>query len=216
MRRVSSFVGVGAAALITTSFIVAPDMAAAAPCGTTTLNNWLVSGFSCTVGDQTFSNFSYSPDGFTLVPASSVGVGPSVLTTAGPGLQFNALWANTGTSNLDAAIGFDVTSATPITDFHLQLNGVTGPVGSVLDAATLSNGVRLASSDNLEHAISFAPVTFLHVTDDIGVFAGGSVSIVDKQFSEVPGPVVAAGLPGLVVACGGLLGLARRRRRRTA
>jgi len=215
MRRVSSVVGV-AAALITTSFIVAPDMAAAAPCGTTTLNNWLVSGFSCTVGDQTFSNFSYSPDGFTLVPASSVGVGPSVLTTAGPGLQFNALWANTGTTNLDAAIGFDVTSATPITDFHLQLNGVLGPVGSVLDAATLSNGVSLSSSDNLEHAISFAPVTFLHVTDDIGVFPGGSVSIVDKQFSEIPGPVVGAGLPGLVMACGGLLGLARRRRRRTA
>jgi hypothetical protein len=222
MRRVSSVVGV-AAALITTSFIVAPDMAAAATCGSTTLDVWInTPSFSCTVGDKTFSNFSYAQDGFngTLgrsnVPATSVGVGPSVLTTAGPGLQFNANWQNTGTTSADAVIGFDVTAPanTPIADFHLLLNGL---VGSVLDVATLNPiGVTLSSSDNLEHAISFAPVTFLHVTDDIGVNPGGSVSILDKQFSEIPGPVVGAGLPGLVMACGGLLGLARRRRRRTA
>jgi hypothetical protein len=213
-----------AGALVSLAAVVSSGSTNAAPCGTTTLDVWInIAGFSCTVGDKTFSNFSYSPDGFTTVPASSVGVGPSVLTTAGPGLQFNANWQNTGTTALDAAIGFTVTApaTTPITDFHLLLQGV---LGSVLDVATLSNAalpggsVTLSSNNNVEQAISFAntPVTSLLVTDDIGVNPGGSVSILDKQFSQVPGPIVGAGLPGLVMACGGLLGLARRRRRRTA
>jgi hypothetical protein len=35
-------------------------------------------------------------------------------------------------------------------------------------------------------------------------------------FNQVPGPVVGAGLPGLVAGCGALLALARRRRRLAA
>jgi hypothetical protein len=221
MRRVSSVVGV-AAALITTSFLGAPDMAAAAPCGTTTLNNWLVTGFSCEVGNLTFSNFTYSPDGFVNVPANVVGVHPATTPlTEGPGVGFNAGWQNTGTTTLDALITFNVTApaATPIVDFHLLLDGVVG--SNVLDVATLNNAAgqnvaTVSSSDNSVHSATFAPVTFLSVHDDILVGPGSTISSVDKQFSQVPGPVVGAGLPGLVAACGGLLALARRRRRQGA
>ena len=216
MRRFSSGVGV-AAALITASLLAAPDMAAAVPCGSTTLDNWLVSGFSCMVGDETFSAFTYQAgafnglNGHSNVPASSVGVGPA-FTTAGPGVGFNAFWNNAGTTSADALLTFMVTApaATPIVDFHLLAAGI---VGSVLDVASLSNGVTLSSSDNLEHAVSFAPVTSLLVIDDIGVNPGGSISVVEKQFSQVPGPVVGSGLPGLIAACGGLVALARRRRK---
>ena len=43
---------------------------------------------------------------------------------------------------------------------------------------------------------------------------GGSLRAVAP--TPVPGPIVGAGLPGLIAACGGLIALARRRRRRTA
>src|SRR5262249_7654914 len=117
---------------------------------------------------------------------------------------------NAGTTSADALVTFTVTATTPsITGFALLLDGV---FGSVLDVASLSNGVTVASSDNLEHfSAPFSPVMSLVVTDDIGVNPGGTISSVEKQF--VPGPVVGAGLPGLVMACGGLLAWWRRRRR---
>ena len=87
-------------------------------------------------------------NGHSNVPASSVGVGPA-FTTARPGVGFNAFWNNAGTTSADALLRFMVTAPanTPIADFHLLLDGV---VGSVLDVASLSNGVTLASSNNLD------------------------------------------------------------------
>jgi hypothetical protein len=51
------------------------------------------------------------------------------------------------------------------------------------------------------------------VGDKGGGVVGDFINIAD---APVPGPVVGAGLPGLLVACGGLIALARRRRRNAA
>jgi hypothetical protein len=145
----------------------------AAPCqvGTsgTALSNWLTSGFSCTVGDKTFSNFTYIASGTNPVPASGVtvnAIGPAS-TGAGIlgtniGLQFNAPWnaAQMGLSS-DAAIGFTVTvSSGPalISDLGLaQVSGIN-PNGSA-SVAELICGTGPTCTPNAFSTLTFQSST---------------------------------------------------------
>src|SRR5271169_4324012 len=72
------------------SCLLLTGTAFAGVCPGTTLDNYIGSGYSCGIGDKTFSNFMYSgtsnPPGYGL-PAGSIGVTP-ITTPGNPGFQF--------------------------------------------------------------------------------------------------------------------------------
>jgi len=85
--------------------------------------------------------------------------------------------------------------------------------GTPLDSANLSTTMALASINPANTGTGPYSVTAEYQIFNHG-FSGVSDATIDTV--AVPGPIVGAGLPGLIAACGGLLALARRRRNKAA
>ncbi|MGA2905930.1 MAG: PEP-CTERM sorting domain-containing protein [Candidatus Korobacteraceae bacterium] len=186
-------------------------------CTMTTLNNYLGSGFQCTINDQTYSSFTYSdtssPAGFGIGPGS-VEVIP-ITTTNNTGFQFTGPWGVSTSGGIlaqDSEFAWTVNSTGLITDLSLSIAGVgftgtgainldeTACLGAILPACSGGTTVTLSVFDSsagnqLYDQVNFAGVHEVSVEKDLLVSAGtngsAEVSVITDQFSEsstVPEP----------------------------
>src|SRR5262245_42741651 len=158
--------------------------------------------------------FTLTAAGFTSPAALSMGTPNVNLFTKSMGVDEMGLGLVndpdneiSGTSLIRIAMGSFLTG--PVT---FQMNSVqTGEAWQVSGSNLAASGFvpLLSGTDQASNPLPFFNFYIFNATS-------GNVLLASMTAAAVPGPIVGAGLPGLVVACVGLIALARRRRQRIA
>lgn len=200
----------------------------AGTCGMAALSVYDAAGFSCNIGDLTFSDFSYIPaasGGAISPPDSGVTVDPASIGGE-TGLEFTAAWLVGPDQTIDSSISFAVSTDNPggITDADLVAVGGAGGTGvasvaELISGSTVSTGLFTSYAGGVgtpTDSTTFAPESTLSITKDIGVSGGttgsGHLSDIFNLFSQ--GTTTTTPEPSLLILCTGLLGLVPLARRK--
>src|SRR5512139_626619 len=184
--------------VVTIAFLLMlPSRGWAAACAAGTLADYIAAG-ACTIGDKTFSNFTYAGSGFggaTAIPASGVAVVPQIIGGE-IGLLFSAAWSVGPGQGLDSSIGYTVTAApgNSIVDAVVTMSGFGHtPGGVVAVSETMDNGAHLFVHDDggtvSSATVTFPPVSSITTLKNISVNGNAGVaalSAVSNLFSQSP------------------------------
>lgn len=209
-------------------FVAAAVSASASTCASDPLSTYDMSGFSCTLGDLTFSDFVYTPivlGGATAPADTSVQVTP--VTGTESGFEFSPISPATfqvgpGQTENDY-LDFSFTTSNPIgiTDIDLVTSGsFTGNgTASVLEDTPAGNLFTQFASGSItpSDSMTFSPVGSLTVQGQISLVggsgvAGAGITNLSSLFSEAPLSTVPE--PSLILVCLCALGLVPVARRK--